>query len=305
MWRHSLGSLLMAVMAFATTAHADDDAGAHRVIAGHRFVPSLLVPWGFVETEVSTTSSFGIWKMGLDSVSLRALVSEPRDGRFIAIAQSFAGAVAVTPWLGLSARLTGSGIIPRDAFTAFVVGAQAGYGGEAGLTISLVHTPGLQIAVRGDAGYNFNRGTVPARLPDPAYVEGNIRTLRPSLIIALPLSPSVGLRAAGSVEWRRFDVEQNDTIRTLQGGLAATVAMWPTSITLLLGGGARHQYSLDLDTVTSRALLGTDATRFQGEGGLYYTGRYDLELGAVFVFESDSDGVDRVMQGHLRFGYYF
>jgi hypothetical protein len=301
---------MIAMIAIVTLASGparagDDPEDAARVLARHRYVPSSLVVWGFVEDRFAATSSFGIADYQLEVGKHLGLMREPRKSRFIAIAQTFGGGLALTPWLGLSARATASGIISRDGVAALVVGAQAAFGAEAGVSLRLLRAGPLQVTARGDVGWNQNRSTVPARLPDSPYVEGDITTLRPSLVVAVPLAPWLGLQASGSFEWRRFDVAERDRVRTIRGALAASVALAPIPLTLLLGGEASHDYGRDSDTVTSRVLLGSETTQVRTEAGLFYQGRHDLDLGAVFAFELDADDTDRRILGHLRMGYYF
>lgn len=300
------GGLFAIVMLGAPPVGAEDREGFGRRLAGHRYAPSSLVVWGFIESQVSATSSFGVTELELElGRGPAALLLADRETRFVAVAQSFGGAAALTPWLGLTARVTASGLVPRDGVTALLVGATESYGGEAGISLGLLRAGSLQLIARGDAGWGFNRSTIPARLPDSPSVEGDIGTIRPSLIAALALTPAVGLQASASYAWRWFDVVEDDQLRTASGAVAATVVLAPSAVTLLLGGAVSRDYGRDINTVTSRAVLGNDATRWRGEVGLFYQGRHDLDLGAVAAIELDGDDTDRRLFGHLRIGYYF
>ena len=210
----------------------------------------------------------------------------------------------LTPWLGLTGRLTGSAELPRNLASAILVGAHENLGFEGGAAVRLVRTSMLQVTVRGDFGLSADKLIQPMLQPGSLITTGDIITLRPSAIAMLALSRMFGLQASGSYAWQWFDITTHDNIETLNGALAGTMALGFVPITILVGGSVTHEFGRDVDTNAMEALLGEGTTQGACEGGIFYVGRRDLDLGATFIYQfSGSD--DRRALGNLRFGYYF
>ena len=65
-----------------------------------------------------------------------------------------------------------------------------------------------------------------------------------------------------------------------------------------------REWGRDVESIALKALLGNGSSQARIEGGVYYTGRRDLDLGAIVTFQL-SENDDRRYLGNVRFGYYF
>jgi hypothetical protein len=307
----SLCILPIAATLASQPAVADDAYGepfAPRTIAGHRFVPSSLVLWGFVDSTFAMTTSAGYehFDRGFDvDPALADLVAGSRNEvRLIGVAHSFTGAAALAPWLAVTGRVTSAVEIPRGAVSALVVGAHMNTGLEGGLVLRLVRLPSFQISARGDYGWADDRDIQPRLAPASLFVNGHIQTLRPALIAALALSRAFAVQASGSYTWRWFDIEETDDVQTLTGALAVSLSLYPAPVTILAGGQVDHEWGRNFETAAEEVLLGNSDHHTRGELGLFYTGRRDLDLGAVATYQFSGSN-DRRWLGNIRFGYYF
>ena len=67
---------------------------------------------------------------------------------------------------------------------------------------------------------------------------------------------------------------------------------------------SNRDFGRDDNTLAANVLLGNGSSQARVEGGLFYTGRQNLDLGAVITYQlSHSD--DRRYFGNIRLGYYF
>ncbi len=288
----------------ADDSQHDDDVDAPRTLDGHQFVPSSLVLWGFIDSTFAMTSSAGYVRDDIDPPAAVLGGRTLREVRLIALAHTISGAAELTPWLGLTARVTGSAEVPKDLASVILVGAHENLGFEAGPAVRLVRTPILQVTARGDFGLAYDKLVQPMPASGSLLTTGDIITLRPAVIGMLALSQMFGLQASVSYAWQWFDITTNDRVETLDGALAGTMALGVVPITLLGGGQINHEWGRDVDTNAMEALLGEGTTQWRVEGGVFYTGRRDLDLGASVTYQFSS-GDDRRWLGNARFGYYF
>ena len=276
---------------------------------GHRYVPSSLVAWSFVDTEVSATSEAGVTDFVIqpDFPQLTPLVSLPRqvDGRYITAAQTTAASLAIVDCFSLNIALSAAGILPRDGVSALVVGGNAFLGENVGAALRLVRSGPFQLTVRADFTALEVESVIPARVPSAIRVTGDVFGVRPTVAAALTLAPRLGLQGSVIVNWQHYDVDLPDDVTSLAGALAATLSLDPVPMTLLVGANVTHEYGLDISTATAEAVFGPDRTDWNVEGGLYFTMRSELDLGLLFRAEvAGGDNNDR-FHGLFRLGYYF
>jgi hypothetical protein len=250
------------------------------------------------------TSSAGYVRDDIDPPALVLGGATLHEVRLIGMAHTVSGGVALTPWLALTARLTGSAELPRGLASAILVGAHENLGGEAGVAVRLLRTSILQVTARGDAGLAYDKLIQPMLQPASLITTGDIVTLRPAVVGMLALSQMFGLQGSVSYAWQWFDITTHEAVDTLTGALAGTMALGVVPLTLIGGGQISHEFGRNVDTNAMEALLGEDTTQWRVEGGVFYTGRRDLDLGAVFTYQFSS-GDDRRWFGNFRFGYYF
>jgi len=297
--------LACAVVPVATPARA---LAQDPILDGHRFVPSTIVAWSFVDSEVSSTSDIGLTDFVLEPnvppLASTAIGMRQFNGRFIEATQAVSGSVALTDFLSLNAQLSAGGILPRDTASALLVGGHGFIGETVGAALRLLRTDAFQLTLRGDFTAVEVESVIPALLPSSPRVTGHDLGVRPALAAALTLSPRFGLQGSFLVHWQDYDVEVHDDIVGVVGGLAATVSLDPVPLTVLVGANVIHEFDRDVFTPTANAVLGPTRTQWNVEGGLYMTLRSELDLGLVFRSDINGDHNNR-FHGLFRLGYYF
>jgi len=290
-----------ATFASVATAHAQLP-----ILDGNRFVPSSLVTWSFIDTEISSTSDAGTAEFAFRPMAAPLTSSlSTFDARFIAADQTVAGSLAFARAFSMSAQISASGILPRDRLTALFLGGNASQGESVGASLLVVSTDSFQATLRTDLHALEVESVIPALLPSSPRVTGHILGIRPALAAALALSRRVGLQGGVSVDLQRYDVETSDDITSVIGALAATVTLDPVPFTLLVGANIVHAWGLDVNTPSAVAALGPDQTVGNVEGGLYYTARPELDLGLVVQAEVGGGDHNNRRRGLFRLGYYF
>lgn len=301
-------AVLIALSLWSPVARADRDwvedyDDQDRTLAGHRYVPVMFVDWAFIQTEISNTTAIGFTEFKVSPGPFSVILA-PREGKFIEIAEAFTFDLAILPWLGLRLQGSGGGMIPHNAVAGVIVGAQLTHGGQVGLAARLLRVERFQLTARFDAGWQWTEDLIPERLPSSPRVSGDIGLLRPALAAAFTLAPRLGFQMSGSVAFRRFDVQTVDEITTLAGAAALTLVLEPVPLVLAVGASVSHDYGRHVRTVLAEELIGSPGTRWNGEGGLVYRGRPDLDVGLTASFEigrTDS----RTVLANLRLAYYF
>lgn len=310
--KHDLGhrlalGLAATLLYWGTPALADsyDGETAPRTLGRLQFVPSSLVTWGFVDSEFAITSSgaYISYGVGPRDVAARSTTGS-RNVTLLGVAQTVSGSAALAPWLGVAGRLTGASDIPRGLTAVALVGVHVSFGVEGDLFVRLIRSGPFQLTARGDFGYNQNRDVLPEFLSDRVVI-GHVTTIRPAVTAALAVSPQLGFQASGSYGWQWFDINQSGLTETLELAAAAVISLHPIPITLLAGAGGGRATGDSPDTFGAQALYGSGGTWGRAEGGVFYTGRRDLDLGLSATYQfSDTDG-DRRWVGNFRLGYYF
>ena len=299
----SLLVLLAVVLALVASGYARADAP---VLGEHRFVPSTIVSWPFVLTEVASTSAAGSTGFVFEpdpSVGLPLAIN--LDGRFISASQTLSGAVAFGGIFALDAQITAGGILPRDTASSLVVGAHGVSGGSVGAAVRLFRGGPFQLTLRADFDDLATENIIPLRLPRSPRVSGSILGARPALAAALAVLPRLGLQGSVTVDWRRYDVGARDDVTSLAGALAATISLDPVPLTVLAAADVNHDFGRDLFTPTADAVFGPERTEWNVEGGLYITTVRELDVGLLFRAQLSGGADDRSWQGEFRLGYYF
>lgn len=273
------------------------------ILDGHRFVPSSLVSWSFVDTEVSSTSEAGITDFVVDPVVLQ--LPTQFDGRFATVSQNVSASYAFDDIVSLNVQLTGAGIVPLGKVSAIVVGGTGIISEGGGVAVRLLRAGPLQLTLRGDVIDSQVESVVPLRILSGPRITGDVLDVRPALAAALTVIERVGLQASATVDWERFDVDARDDIVGFAGALAATVSLELVPLTVLVGANVRHEFGRDLFSPTTEAVFGPTRTDGNVEAGLYFTGRSELDLGLLFRGEVGAGDHNNVLHGLFRLGYYF
>lgn len=301
----SLVSGVLATMMVLYAAPAGADDVGPRTLGGLQFVPSQLVTWGFLDSGFSLTTSaaYVTYDVGPADPVARIAVQD-RSVTLIGLSEAVAGSAELAPWLGITGRLTGLGEIPHGRTSTLLVGAHMSLGAEGGVLVRLVRSGQLQLTARGDAGWEQNRNIVPMGLSSLEVI-GHVTTVRPALVAEVALSPQVGLQASGSYSWQWFDVNTTGNAQTLEGDAGLVMSLRPIPATLLLAGQIRDASGDTPDRFGVQSLYGSGGIQYGGEGGVFYTGRHDLDLGATVTYQWGDTDNDRRWFGNFRLGYYF
>jgi len=296
--------VILALIACSAVAHAQVPS-----LDGHRYVPSSLVTWSFVDTEVSSTSQGGVTDFVIEPnfPTFAAPIQLPRqlDGRFLSATQTIAGSFALADIFALTAQLSGGGIVPLDASSALVLGGHGAVGEVIGGALRLLRTDSFQLTLRADFDALEVESIIPARLPSSLRVSGHVLGVRPALAAAFTPTPRVGLQGSVTVEWQDFDVATTDDITTLAGAIAASVSLDPAPLTLIVATNVLHEFGRDVSSLTAEAVFGPVRTDWNMEGGVYFTVRNELDLGLLFGAELAAGDHNERLQGSIRLGYYF
>ena len=253
--------------------------------------------------EFSMTSTGGYVRTDVDPPNLGTILSRA-EVRMISLAHSIAGAIAITPWLGIEARLTGTALVPKTLASAVVVGAYENLGADGTLVVELYRQPDLIVTARGGFSWSADRTIQPSLLPASILSTGTITSIRPSVAMAFAPARGIGVQAslAYNAEW--FDELTDNVVQSITGAAAVTIQGFELPITTLGGVQVSHEWGRDFDVPALDVLLGNNNTQERVEVGVFYTGRRNLDLGAELTFQfSGSD--DRRLLGDIRFGYYF
>ena len=297
-----LTSAPQAAAEVAIVCHHDCPALANhrRVLGGHRFVPSALVKWGFVETLVTSTSSVGVIRVD-EPITKQALMFGDRRLDHLMLGEKFEVDVAVAPWLGLLARGTGSSVMPLDTATAGRGGAHIVAGIDVGGIVRLIRVGGFQLAAKAEIGWSTDQGVSVARLPSSPRVDHDVWRLRPSAIAAFALTRRIGLQS--SLTYELTDIsDHDDSANALGLGAALTIALAPAPWTALLG--ARYTWEDDWsDPSDVAASLTRGGDTLRTEVGVLYQGVPALDVGAAVQWQHDDE--DHRVTLDLRLAYYF
>lgn len=304
------------------SARAEPEPRSTRELGGHRYIPSELVPWGFVTTRFAMTASAGFYRVDVRvPASVRELVrrraSAVSTEDFVAAAQSFRLDLAATPWLGLTARATGIAATGYDDLGALIVGVAASYEGEAGAIVRLVRSQTSQVSARADVGVSPTLRLVPGRVLETVVVDGSrVRFdpsplvereyawwVRPAAALAWTATRRIGFQLGGAVELQRVDLDTDDRewTTTLAGGAGVSVDARPLALEL---AGA-IEYEVDDESSAAEDLTfafePTDDLRGLIELGVYYADRAELDLGVAVTATLGND--DQRVVGSVRMAY--
>ncbi len=269
-----------------------------RTLGGHRYIPFSLLDWGFVVSAFGATSGIGV--IQLDPKFLGRSFRQPRFD-LIGLEETFSGSVALTPWLGIHLHALGAGVMAKALRADVAVAAQALYGGEGGVLVRLIRTANVQVTASVDFGGERSKAITPVLLPGSPRENRNIWSIRPALAAAITLSPAVGLQASGSFDY--VNPDGLDAVHRWTAGLGMSVMMTPVPVTVMLGGNYVHEDTSDSAATRLVLVNSSDANRGNGEVGVFYNGRTDLDLGGGVVMSIADD--DRRYFGYLRLDYYF
>lgn len=318
----------------AALERARDALYTERTLTGHTFIyPSQSDP-AFI------TTAFG-FSQGLAYVRMSGtpILGSPTtvDAALIGVNEQFDLSVRLHERVGLFGRVTGKALIGVDAPSALYLGAQGGYAVGAGLMAMLLRLErtGTQLGVRGTL-----ERVGGAQLSPGALVDELLRTsakgmsdLFSSQFLQLLLSQTGGWAGKGSLNAAqalgrhfsgqasfelalsslsatRWDVTKSAPIDnelrswTFGAGLALTADLSPHAP---LAFQAEYRLRSTLSTQIDDASAPSPVPGHFIGGGMYYSGRRDLLLGANAGAMLDTSATLATTQilGELRMHYFF
>jgi hypothetical protein len=278
------------VCALAATARAQEEpAPRARELAGHVFTTSRLVRDPFTPTAFTSLAAYAYGKATAPDFNPLGLLPGTREYDLGGFAQLFELSVRVMEWLSLRVGSSATVFSGTSASAALVAGSSAQAVASAGLTAA--HTFGDRVR----AGVVFDFGWQPSYdllvassalraiqqrtfSDEDVLRRTNTLTFNLGASAAWAISRFAGLQ--GVVRWVHPRREVNGDIRNFEALLAGAVVdidlreVSPLRIALV--GSYRIQKPFETG----------EAIDQEGGGGLYYTGRSELVLGADFTWRS-------------------
>ena len=275
------------------------DPAAGRVLGGHRFLPSEIIPGPFITTDFETQTGLGFSTLTLSGT----------DYNLGVLAQFMRLQVAATDWLAVRVGIDGMALSGVNADAALAYGASAGYDLTAGATASwlldrlrvsgsfdLMSSQSSRFAFDDAINRSLTAGKVDVTT---LLVDTKTTTLAPGAQVAYGFSPAFGgfghLRLALTNGSGGSDGSTNFLV-----GAGLSTDLLPISrvpVGFLLG------YNLELDFPQKSGAETTSNSTISG--GVFYTGRSDLALGVEGSASFSSTGTLRVNLFTANFGIHY
>lgn len=268
--------------------------GEHRKLHGHNLIRPALVQSAVINT------SFGITEgIGLDLYEgTSALTGEPRTVRLISYAQTLAGQVAIANRVALELSFGGLAAVGGDVDAVLTRGAFAGLDLRATPKLRLFTVDKLGLQVSGGVGVRYQRSltltpgvVVTHALTDPGSLL-DTQALQAEMlqqIDALTITPTVML--AEGVGALGVQLSLGPSVRAYGSDVRHGVAFGAHGALDLRNWSAVVPVALTAEFVLEHAFAAADSaalvpnaeTIYTAIGGLFYSGRRDLQLGATFT----------------------
>jgi hypothetical protein len=268
----------------AGRARADDieDFGPRRELAGHVFFPSLIIANPFLSTYIGVESAAGYeWIDGPGFDLFGNLSIGRRSYRAAAMAQGVTFQANLNNYLAI--RFAGGGGVDggTNGPSAVVVGMNQPITAGGGVTL------GWKLGDTGRLGFTFDfvyshtrlirplvaiQDSLVARDVELAAVSQKLDgyTLLPGIALAIAPSPTAGFLVSANYSWTTQVDDTTQHFHYVNVGASAQLDLLPASM-IPLGLLASYRATIPFES----------EVRFTNtvEGGLFYTGRKDLDLG--------------------------
>jgi hypothetical protein len=279
----SFKAVVVALGTLVSTARADsvEDFGPRRQLAGHVFFPSLVIQDPFVSTYVSVFTAAGYDWIDGPGFDIAGNTVGRRSYRAAAMAQGATFQAGLTDFLAI--RVTGSGAVDggASARSALVVGMVLPISVDGGATLSWRLAPKVRFGVTFDFAYAHSRLIQPLNAIHDSILAGEVRfssatdkvnseSVIPGATLAIAPCDAVGLLAFAQYNWTRQTDGETRHFNYVNVGASAQVDLLP-NLALPVGFLASYRANIPFE----------DEVRFVNtvEGGIFYTGRKDLDLG--------------------------
>lgn len=304
----------------AAAAPAAQDVSLGRTVAGHTFIPSLVVQDPFVATEFAMGIVGGYGSSTGPKYDLNGNIVGEQDYIFGSFGNYVGARFKVLDWLAVRGSLSVTAYSGLDGASAVTVGANARVGGTAGAIASFPVGKSLRVAGSFDAAYTpkFDlllitviKDTInscngdPASCtinPDTAFRQDNVLTLQPAVSAAWTPWKPLGIVASASYQHLSLDTKQQGKL-TQQGATLGVAA----DLDLRHLVGVPVGFNLAWHWVSPVGGAGVSRTT-DYVAGVFYTGREDLALGVeagARVFHIRPDLQSTAGIGQLSMRYYW
>jgi hypothetical protein len=292
-----------------------------RSVGGHNFSEFVTLQWPFVSNRVTSVTQVGMSTFDrFEGPRGRSL-----EGDVATFTEEFELGLAPAPFLGFEAQFRGGVISGLDRVGVLFAGGNYIYGGKFRLAIRLIETDHFYLTVRGIGGISRGESASPARLvraivpnddgefnlEDVRFrgldltEDTKVRSAGGSLGAAIGVNRWFGVQVSGLVEHDWIEIgSQDDEEGTVEGGIGLSFDLAPSGVPIqfLASGLVSYDYE-DVSDVALTAIRPGDDVRFEPEGGIYYTGTPELELG-LFTSGVVSGDETRGRAG-AKLGYYW
>jgi hypothetical protein len=290
-------------------AAMDDGSAGSRVLDGHLFLPSDVVEDPFTPTYLDESTGFGFASFRADDVDSSGNVIGKSQFNLGALGQGFKFQLGFLDSWAIRASAAGTVLSGIDANSALIAGATIGYTLSTGVTYSFM-AGSMRMAGAFDLeyapSYTFSPvvalvNTISTGKIDTGtlFTSSDNLTLRPAFLVAIGLSPSLGLRGVIDYEQQFVKSTTSSSDGTFNVGAAVDFDLHSV-IPLPLGllGGYK------LTVPTSGDSLGHQFTL-----GLFYTAQRNLGLGiqAVLQLPTAPAGISNysILLASLTLRYYW
>lgn len=280
-----------------------------RMAGEHRFIPSGQLEMPFATTHFSMSTGYGCAR--IDAPNFDENGERMGKARFQlgALSETFEAQVAITPMFALRAGITGKAQSGVDTPAILTVGGELGYSFGGGAIVSFKRDRfaiGLSIDVARTNDYAFDVMTAITQslaadviTPGTMFTETTSTAFSPGAQIAVGLHPAIGAWAAAQYNYVQLTTkEASDTESVITGGVGLSIDLSRVS-PAPLGMTASYRVEHTPD----------EPLRNQFAGGLAYTGRSNISIGAeadiVSESEPEADISILVISGLIRARYFW
>ncbi len=265
---HSLSLCVGLGLSGAASAQAQGrgDPEAARMLHGHQFVRTTLARWAFPTTYFGSTIGGGFVSQtsGDSSLSLAAL------------AQNFDLSLGLFDLVALRGGLTGTMIIGSNVDSALAAGGNLVASPSFGASVRILRTDSLFLAAAFDGSVTLGKGLNPSIL-----LQGNQEglltdlsgyDLSPALVAAFGVHELFGLQSSAAFSFGSTKVGTTDvSTRALEVAVSANLDLDAVSVPLAFPVTYQLRASFESAVPTEHRI----------EGGVFYSGRTNLDLGAL------------------------
>ena len=283
--------------------------GEYRRVNGHTFISPLNIPSALLNTSFTSAQGFGV--LQFDGISV--ISGDPKRSNIFAYYQVLGAQIGIVNRVAIDVAASGVAAVGGDLEDILVIGALANVNAQGGVKVRIftLDDVGLQLTGAAYVGYDRNFQVSPgnfigevlananevingqrdfADFEDRLLIESEALEISPAVLVAEGVGPfgvQVGVRPNIGVVGENSTTDI-DAGAEIEFDFAGLTAYFPIALM------AEYMLTHDFGAATQLHNVG---------GGLFYSGRRDLSLGASGIF-SFAEG-QRFFAGALGIQYFF